>query len=261
MSRLLWSPSEERVKSTNMFDFIQYVNRTKGKSFSTYGELYEWSISDIPGFWSAMWSYGGVIHSEPFTRVVDDWTKMPGAKWFEGARLNFARNLLRYRDDRIALSFRGEGAPVVSVTYAELYDRVARLARPLKEMGIKPGDRVAGFMPNMIEAVVGMLAATSLGAVWSSCSPDFGIQGVLDRFGQIQPRVLMTADGYRYNGKPIDSLERVAEVVKRIPTIEQVLVVPYLDAAPDVSRVDRAVLFNDFLAGESGLEIPFEDTP
>ena len=261
MSKVLWQPSEDRIKNTNMYHFMQQVNQRYGKKFRSYDDLYHWSISEIPAFWEALWDYGEVLHSKSYDRVVDDHRKLPGAKWFEGARLNFAENLLRYRDDHIALSFKGEGQPTVSLTYAELYDRVARLAKSLRDMEIKPGDRIAGFMPNMIETVIAMLAATSMGAVWSSCSPDFGIKGVLDRFGQIAPRVLFTPNGYSYNGKKIDSLERISDILKQLPGIEKVIVVPYTDPAPDPSRVPNGVLFDDFLSPEPGLEIPFVQLP
>ncbi len=261
MSRLLWQPSEERIRSTNMYLFMQHVNEKHGKTFRSYDDLYRWSIEDIPTFWETLWDYAGFAVSRGYDSVVDDVRKLPGARWFEGAQLNFAENLLRYRDDRIALSFKGEGRPTVHTTYAELYDRVARLAASLKAMGIQPGDRIAGFVPNMTETVVAMLAATSLGAVWSSCSPDFGIKGVLDRFGQIQPRVLFTADGYQYNGKTFDSLERINEILKDLPTIEKVVIMPYLQSEPDAGRVRNGVLLQDFMAKESGLPLDFQRVP
>jgi len=161
---------------------------------------------------------------------VDDLGKMPGARWFSGAHLNFAENLLRHRDGQTALIFKGEGQSSVKITYAELYDEVARIAKSLRAMGIKPGDRVVGFLPNMPHAIIAMLAATSIGAIWSSCSPDFGIKGVLDRFGQIQPRVIFTADGYFFKGKKIDSLARMASILKELRSIERVVVVPYTEA-------------------------------
>jgi len=261
MSKLLWQPSQERVENTNMYQFMQYVNQRFGQSFHSYADLYQWSVTEIPDFWSAVWDFGEIICSQSYAEVVDDFTKMPGAKWFQGARLNFAENLLRYRDDRIAISFKGEGKATVSITYAELYDRVARLAKSLRAMGLKAGDRVAGFMPNMTETVIGMLAATSIGAIWSSCSPDFGIKGVLDRFGQIEPRVLFTPDGYFYNGKSFDSLERIGEVVKQIPSIEKVVVVPYTSSEPDATKVPNGVVFDEFLSRENNLEIDFEQLP
>jgi acetoacetyl-CoA synthetase len=260
MTELLWEPSAERAHSTNIYDFMQRVNERHGKGFATYDDLYQWSIDDSPAFWATLWDYGRVIYSRPYDQVVDDVHKMPGARWFQGATLNFAENLLRYRDDHVALSFKGEGLPTVSITYAQLYDRVARLARSLRDMGLQPGDRVAGFMPNMTETVVAMLATTSVGAIWSSCSPDFGIKGVLDRFGQIEPRVLFTANGYSYNGKHFDSLGRISEILKELPSIEKVVVVPYTDPAPDPTRVRDGVLFDDFLAREAG-ELEFEQVP
>ncbi len=259
---LLWKPSEERIKSTNIYKFMQTVNEKYGKNFSNYDEMYEWSITEIPTFWATIWEYGGIISSEPYTEVVDDYKKLPGARWFKDAKLNFAENLLRFRDDKPALTFRGEGwEKSRTITYAELYNLVAKCAKSLRDMGIKPGDRVAGFMPNMIETVVAMLATTSIGAIWSSCSPDFGIKGVLDRFGQIEPRVLFTANGYSYNGKQFDSLERISEVLKELPTIEKVVVVPYTDPNPDPGRVPNGILFDDFIAKEDGLEIEFEQLP
>jgi acetoacetyl-CoA synthetase len=260
MNKLLWQPTEARITNTNMYQFIEYVSARCGMSFANYGELYTWSIEESPVFWETLWAYSQVIHSRSYDQVVDDIKKMPGAKWFEGSRLNFAENLLRYRDDRIALSFKGEGRSTVSITYGELYQQVAGLAQSLRDLAIKPGDRIAGFMPNMIETVIAMLAATSIGAVWSSCSPDFGIKGVLDRFGQIEPRVLFTADGYLYNGKGFDSLERISEIIKQLPSIEKVIVVPYKSTDPDFGTIRNGVLFEDFLAKEP-TDLHFEQVP
>jgi len=260
MSELLWQPAEERIKSTNMYQFMEYVNTRHRTRFADYDRLYAWSIGESPVFWETLWAYSEVIHSRSYNQVVDDIKKMPGARWFEGARLNFAENLLRYRDHRIALSFKGEGRSTVNITYGELYQQVAALAQSLRDLGIKRGDRIAGFMPNMIETVVTMLAATSIGAVWSSCSPDFGIKGVLDRFGQIEPRVLFTADGYFYNGKEFDSLERISEIIKDLPSIEKIVVVPYKDMEPDIAAMANTVLFDDFLAREAK-DLTFEQLP
>jgi acetoacetyl-CoA synthetase len=232
-----------------------HVNQRYGSSFAVTTSV-QWSVRN-PGLLGIHLEYEVIINHQ---QVVDD-LRLPGARWFDGAELNFAENLLRYRDDQIALSFHGEGRPTVSITYAQLYDQVARLAKSLRAMGLRPGDRVAGFMPNMIETVIAMLAATSVGAIWSSCSPDFGIKGVLDRFGQIEPRVLFTANGYAYGGKTFDSLGRIAEILKQLPSIEKVVVVPYTDANPDPTRVPNGVLFADFLSSESGLQIEFEQLP
>lgn len=255
MKEPLWVPSEERVQSAAMTRFIAYVNDRHGTSFTCYDELYRWSVNDIPGFWAAIWEFCGVRTSHGYERVVDDLDRMPGTRWFPGARLNFAENLLRYRDDRTAICFKGEGRETERISYGELFKRVARLAGALCAAGVAPGDRVAGFMPNLPETVIAMLAAVSLGAAWSSCSPEFGIQGVLDRFGQIAPKVLFCADGYRYNGQCFDSLGRVREIVRVIPTIERVVVVPYLEESPRITDIPRAVLYDTFV-GRGALLFP-----
>jgi acetoacetyl-CoA synthetase len=261
MDRLLWQPSQERILQTNMYRFIQFVNERHGKNFSDYPELYQWSVDNIADFWAAMWDFAEIRASQPCAEVIDDVAKMPGAKWFSGARLNFAENLLRYRDDRVALVFKGEDQDAVRLTYAQLYDEVARVAKALRDMGVSAGDRVVGFMPNMPQTIIAMLAATSIGATWSSCSPDFGIKGVLDRFGQIKPKVIFTANGYSFKGKKIDSLGRIADILKNLPSIEKVVVVPYTDPAPDISAVPKAVNFADFKSAEAGLEIDFAQLP
>ncbi len=261
MDRLLWQPSQDRILKTNMYRFIQFINERHGKNFSDYSALYQWSVDNIADFWAAIWDFADIRASQPYTEVIDDATKMPGAKWFGGARLNFAENLLRYRDDRVALVFKGEDHNTVRITYAQLYDEVARVAKALRDMGVSVGDRVVGFMPNMPQTTIAMLAATSIGATWSSCSPDFGIKGVLDRFGQIKPKVIFTANGYFFKGKKLDSLERIANILKNLPSIEKVVVVPYTDPAPDISAVPKAVNFADFKSAEANLEIDFAQLP
>lgn len=261
MAKLLWKPSEERIRNTNMYRFMNFINKRHGKDFTEYAPLYQWSIQNIPDFWAALWEFVDVRASQPYTQVVDDLTKMPGAKWFSGARLNFAENLLRYRDDHVALIFKGESRDSTRLTYAGLYDEVARVARSLKEIGVHAGDRVVGFVPNMPEAVIAMLAATSMGAIWSSCSPDFGIKGVLDRFGQIRPKVLFTANGYSFKGKNLDSIERVSNIIKELPSIEKVVVIPYTESAPDIGGIPNAIGYHDFKSPEAGLEIEFEQLP
>ena len=260
MGKMLWKPSEERVKQTNMYRFLQTVNEKFGKNFTDYPSLYDWSVENIPDFWATTWDFVDIKAEAPYDDVVVDLDKMPGAKWFPGARLNFAENLLRFRDDQTAIVFVGEGQEPVRTTYRELYDKVSRLAKSLRALGVKPKDRVVGFMPNMTETMIAMLAATSLGATWSSCSPDFGIKGVMDRFGQIEPKVIFTADGYYYNGKQFDSLERISNVVKQLPSLEKIVVVSYTRQKPDISFLPNAEHFEDFLAEEAG-EIEFEYLP
>ena len=261
MAKLLWKPSEEQIKNSNMYRFMNFINEKHGQNFEDYGPLHEWSVANIPEFWGAMWEFADIVASKPYAEVVDDLTKMPGARWFSGARLNFAENLLRYRDDRVALVFKGEGQPSTRMTYAELYDEVARIAKSLQESGVQSGDRVVGFMPNMPASIIAMLAAASIGAAWSSCSPDFGIKGVLDRFGQIKPKILFTANGYSFKGKKIDSLERIANILKELPSIAKVVVVPYTEPEPDISGIPNAVHYKDFRSAESGLEIQFQQLP
>jgi acetoacetyl-CoA synthetase len=261
MSQLLWQPSESQIKASNMYRFMTLINQRYGTSFDNYDGLYQWSVDHIPEFWKEMWDFAAIKASVPYDQVIDDANRMPGARWFSGARLNFAENLLRYRDDRLALVFRGEDQVRRTVTYAQLYDEVARVARALKDAGVAAGDRVAGFVPNMPESIIAMLAATSLGAAWSSCSPDFGIKGVLDRFGQIQPKVLFTADGYFFKGKPLDSLARITDIISQIPSVERLVVVPYVREKPDTSAIPQAVMYADFKSSQDGLEIDFVQLP
>jgi acetoacetyl-CoA synthetase len=261
MSKRLWQPSEAQIRSTNMYRFMTTINQRYQTACDSYDDLYQWSIAHIPEFWREMWAFAGINASAGYTSVVDDVTKMPGARWFEGARLNFAENLLRYRDDRLALVFRGEDVVRRTLSYRQLYDEVACVAKALKEAGVTAGDRVAGFVPNMPESIVAMLAAASLGAAWSSCSPDFGIKGVLDRFGQIRPKVLFTADGYYFKGKPLDSLARIADIIRQIPSVEKLVVVPYTREHPDIGAIPNAVMVEDFKSAEDGLEIDFIQLP
>ena len=261
MAKLLWKPSEDKIKNSNMYRFMGLINENYNQNFTEYAPLYQWSIENISDFWATMWEFADIKASKPYDQVIDDVTKMPGAKWFSGARLNFAENLLRYRDDQVALIFKGEDHDSTTMTYSELYDEVARVAKSLKEAGVQVGDRVAAFMPNMPETIVAMLAATSLGATWSSCSPDFGIKGVLDRFGQIKPKVLFTANGYWFKGKSLDSIERISDILKQLPSLEKVVVVPYTEQDPDIRGVPNAIHYRDFKSPDSNLEIEFKQLP
>ena len=261
MAKLLWQPSEERIKSTNMYRFMGFINEKYNKNFDDYDSLHQWSIQNISDFWSVMWEFAEIKASQPCHEVIDDLNRMPGAKWFSGAQLNFVENLLRYRDDQVALIFKGEAQDSVKMTYAELYDEVACVAKSLKDAGVNKGDRVVGFMPNMPETIIAMLAATSFGAIWSSCSPDFGIKGVLDRFGQIKPKILFTANGYFFKGSNIDSLDRISDILKDLPSIEKVVVVPYTEKEPDVTHLPNALLYRDFRSLDEKPELEFEQLP
>src|SRR4030043_907954 len=251
MKKPLWVPSEDKVKNANMTRFIQFWNKKCGKQFKTFDDLFQRSVDSIPDFWAAVWDFTEIKASKKYDQVVDDLKKFPGAKWFVGAKLNFAENLLRYRDDRLAFIFKGETQKSTQMTYAEVYTSVARLAKSLRDIGVQPGDRVAAYMPNLIETAVAMLATTSIGAVWSSCATDISPQAALDRLGQIEPKVLFTVDGYFYKGKSFSTLRNAAEVAKAIPSLKKVVIVSYTGAKPDIGNIRTAVLCEDFLAPEN----------
>jgi len=261
MGNLLWTPSQSRINQANITRFIRFVNDKYALKIDAYDALYDWSVDRIGDFWAAMWEFAGIRASRHYDAVVDDLSRFPGAKWFPDARLNFAENLLRYRDNHIAFVFRGENKKANRITYAELYNSVARLAKSLRDMGIKPGDRVAAYMPNLIETAIAMLAATSIGAIWSSCATDLGAQATLDRLGQIEPKVLFTVDGYFYKGKTIDSLANATQVAREIPSLEKVIVVSYVTDRPDIESIPNSVYYDRFLAVEKRPEIQFEQLP
>ena len=261
MKKALWKPSEQRIKQSNVTRFIEYVNKKQGKKMGSYFDLCQWSMDQIPDFWARLWEFADIKASRGYDRVVDHFNKFPGANWFPGARLNFAENLLRYRDDRLAFVFRGETQKSAKMTYAEVYTVVSRLAKSLREVGVQPGDRVAAYMPNLMETAIAMLAATSVGAVWSSCATDIGPQAALDRLGQIEPKVLFTVNGYFYKGKTFSSVGNAAEIVKGIPSLKKVVVVSYTDEKPDLSHIPNAVRYDDFLAREKQPPLQFEQLP
>lgn len=257
----LWVPSEERKDQANITRFIRNVNAQHKLNLNSYSELYQWSAEQIPEFWAAVWDFAEIKASQGYDQVVEDLRKFPGAKWFPGARLNFAENLLRHRDDQLAFVFKGETQVSKRMTYAELYDAVARLTQSLKEQGVGVGDRVVGYMPNMIETIVCMLAATSQGATWSSCATDIGPAAAIERLGQVEPKVMITADGYFYKGKAFDTLDHAAEVARGMPSLTKVIVVAYTRERPDISKIPNSVHYNDFLSQKEHLEIQFAQLP
>jgi acetoacetyl-CoA synthetase len=273
----LWSPSAEQIERANVTRFIRDAVNTLGGSAARVrdgGSLYDWSLEAPEQFWPAVWRFCGVLAEEragrdPWDSVLIGRERLAppdpvlGPRWFTGARLNFAENLLRHRDDRDALVLWTEQGPTRRMTYAELAHAVAGFAEFLRARGVVAGDRVAGFLPNIPEAVVAMLATASLGAVWSSCSPDFGVPGVLDRFGQIAPRVLVVADGYRYAGKSIDSLDRVREFTRSLPSVEHLVVVPHLSPASDarLAALPHARWWEDAVSSGAGVPLRFERLP
>ncbi len=260
-TRPLWQPSEDRIRQTNMVRFMEDVEEDWNVDIRDYAELYRFSIEEKEKFWTSLKDYAGIIAETWGADVLVDGDKMPGARWFPDARLNFAENLLRRRDDADALVFWGEDRVRRRITHAGLHDQVSRLAQALAAAGVEAGDRVAAYLPNMPETVAAMLAASSLGAVWSSCSPDFGVQGVVDRFGQIEPKVLFAADGYYYNGKSHDCLGKLAEILNRLPPVARTVIVPYMRAAPPLDGLPGAVMLDDFIAGFEAGEIAFRRLP
>jgi acetoacetyl-CoA synthetase len=261
MTTPLWIPGEERIANAQVIRFIDHLNRRCGASLpGDYFALQDWSLAHPEAFWGAVWDFCGVVAGARGDTVLEDGDRFPGARWFPGARLNFAANLLRFRDERPALVSLLENGARRELSHAGLYRKVAQLAAGLRARGVVPGDRVAGFLPNIEETAVAMLAAASIGATWSSCSPDFGIDGVMDRFGQIRPKVLFAADGYFYNGRAHSSLERVAGIVERIDSIQAAVVVPLVSETPDLSGIRDAVPFDAYV-DHSATEIPFEQLP
>jgi acetoacetyl-CoA synthetase len=250
----IWRPSPARVADANLTRFIERVNARKGLQLRDYDHLYAWSVDQPADFWMELALFADVrVTWGTGPAITDDSgrpsAQMPGARFFRDARLNFAENLLRYADDEPALIFRNERGTRKVISYEQLRESVARIADGLRALGVVAGDRVAAYMPNVPETMIAMLAAASIGATWSSCSPDFGVHGVVDRFGQIAPRVLFTADGYFYAGKTLDSLGSMAEVLKHLPSVERVVVVPYVSSDPDLERLavsERAVRWEDF---------------
>jgi acetoacetyl-CoA synthetase len=259
--RPLWQPDSERIEEANLTRFARQAIRDWKLGLNNYPAFYRWTIDRPEQFWESLWKFAAVRASVKGSRVLVNGDKMPGAQWYPDARLNYAENLLRRRDASTAIVFWGEDRVKRRVTHRELYEQVSRMARALRELGVKPGDRVAAYLPNMPEAVAAMLAAASVGATFSTCSPDFGVQGVLDRFGQIGPSILFAADGYYYNGKEIDSLERVREVAARLPSLKRVVIVPYVGGRPDVSGMANAQRLDEFVAGPAAGDIRFEQLP
>ena len=245
----LWQPSPNRMKKSQLQAFVHKLEQNLGLKFPDYQELHRWSVNNPGIFWEQVWAFTQIIHSSGHRQVLSNAAKFPGAQWFEGAALNFAENLLHRRDSKTAIVAILENGSRRTMSYDELYIEVAKVAAALKNCGVTKGDRVAGVVPNVCETVIAMLASASLGAIWSSCSPDFGTQGILDRFGQIQPKVLFAADGYFYNGKTIDCSEKISEVCNAIDSIKQLVVVPVIgqENRPLPLKQNRVTTYADFL--------------
>ncbi|MFL3654498.1 MAG: acetoacetate--CoA ligase [Halioglobus sp.] len=261
MTTPLWAPDSEQIRVARITRFISQINDRHGLTLdSNYFSLQEWAIANPRHFWKGVWDFCEVMASRCGDSVLEEAGKFPGAQWFPQARLNVAENLLRYRDERIALVSLRENGERREISYANLYLRVAKLASSLRGQGVVSGDRVAAFIPNIEEAVVAMLATTSIGAVWSSCSPDFGVNGAIDRLGQIQPKILFAADGYHYNDKACDSLQRVSVIVKSIASIAVTVIIPLLSPKPDLKLIRNAILFEDYL-DDAATAVEFAQLP
>ncbi|MGH8042122.1 MAG: acetoacetate--CoA ligase [Rudaea sp.] len=259
MVKPIWEPGKERIEAANINRFMRFVREQTGNDdLRRYAPLYDFSVRSPEKFWKLVWEFCGIRATGDLDPVLIDGDKMPGAKWFPKVRLNFAQSLLRFKDDRIALIARNEWGHKREFTYAQLHIEVGKLAHALRAMGVVDGDRVAGFLPNIPEAAIAMLATASIGAVWSSCSPDFGVNGVVDRFGQIAPKVLFTADAYCYGGKRFDCLEKIRGVLNKIPQLEKVVAIPYSGAALTLDGIANAVTWPDFLGST---EHPLEFVP
>ncbi len=247
----LWSPSPQRIAASHIESFRLWVNARHGLQLQDYQALLDWSVAEQAQFWDAVWQTSDVIAQHKGERVLIDADRMPGARFFPDAQLNFAQNLLRRNDDAIALHFWGEDRVQRSVSWRQLHADVSRLQQALRSWGVAPGDRVAAYMPNLPETVIAMLAATSLGATFTSASPDFGVQGVVDRFGQTQPKVLIACDGYFYNGKTFSNLDKLAEIIPQLPSLVKTLIVPYVAQAtqttPDIAALHGALVWDDAL--------------
>lgn len=271
MDQPLWTPSAAQIEDTQIFTFMRYAAERTGRKFEGYEDLWQWSVDDIAGFWDALWDFCVVIGDKGRHALVDE-NQMPGAQFFPDARLNYAETMLRQRDDSLAIVFRGELGEDVQFTFKALYEAVSRWQQAFVDAGVGEGDRVAGYMPNIPETVIAMLACTSLGAIWSSASPDFGEQGVVDRFGQIEPKILIGVDGYFYGGKEIDCLAKIKAIQPKIEGLEKTVIVPFLSShmssrrkpgSSPIEPIDSGlrrndtVLVDDFIGAYAPQEVEF----
>ncbi|HEY3191853.1 MAG TPA: acetoacetate--CoA ligase [Solirubrobacterales bacterium] len=266
-AEILWAPSAEMVERSQLTRYLRWLAENRDLHFDGYHDLWDWSVTEIEEFWETIWEYFGVISDEPYERVLAD-RVMPGARWFVGARLNYAEHIFRGKaDDEVALVYASELRQLSEVHWGELRGRVAAVREGLRSLGVSGGDRVVAYLPNGPEAVIALLATASLGAIWSSCSPDFGPGSVVDRFAQIEPKVMFCVDGYRYGGKDFDRLDTVAEIAERIPSLERIVVVPYLSASPELSRLEERpevaapMTWGQLLDLGSGAELAFDPVP
>ena len=258
---LLWEPPAASFERATITRYMRWLETERGRSFSGYDELWEWSVGELEEFWASIWDFFEVRASAPYAEVLAERT-MPGAKWFSGAELNYAEHpFIGKRDTDVAIVSASELRELQELTWGQLRDRVAGAAAGLRGLGVGRGDRVVAYLPNLPETVIAFLATASIGAIWSSCSPDFGASSVVDRFAQIEPKVMIATDGYRYGGKDFDRMQTIAGLQREMPTLEHTVIVPYLDPSPDPSTLDSAIAWEDLLARGEGAELTFEQLP
>ncbi|MHA1885456.1 MAG: AMP-binding protein, partial [Promethearchaeota archaeon] len=258
----LWDPSEEWINNANITQFIEFINRKFDKSIKGGKDLYDWSVEYIEDFWAAMWDFGGIIASKSYDKVVEDLNLFPGTKWFPGAKLNFAENLLKFNNDQFAFIFQGENKKTEIISYENLNKQVTRLGKSLQDIGIQVGDRIVSYIPNLIETPTAMLATTAIGAIWASCGAELQASAVIDRFSQIEPKVLFAVDGYYYRDTIFNIIPNVKEVVEAIPSIETVVIVSYVsDDKPDITSIPKAVHWDDFLSKDDKYQLKFAQLP
>ena len=258
----LWEPTPESIERSNMTSFMRWLERERGLEMGgDYHALWRWSVENVEDFWASIWDFFGVVSSRPYERVLSS-HEMPGANWFGGAELNYAEHVFRGKDEAaLAIQHAAEGGGLGEITWGELRSRVAAVAAGLRELGVERGDRVVAYVPNSPGALIAFLAAASIGAVWSSCSPDFGARSVVDRFAQIEPKVLFAVDGYRYGGKDFDRMEVLAGLERDIPSLAHTVLIPYLDPDADPDRLEHGVRWRDLEAGGTGADLRFERLP
>jgi acetoacetyl-CoA synthetase len=247
----IWTPSQKQKKESNIQRFINFINEEHRLTLDSYFDLYDWSIKNVPEFWYSIWKFTDIRASKAPREVVDNLNKFPSANWFPDAELNFAENLLRHKDEHLALIFKGETKKYQKLTYNKLYNTVIRLAHSLKELDIEHGDLICGYMPNIIETPIAMLASTSIGATWASCGAELGSQTVIDRLNQINPKILFASDGYLYKGKSFNSLDKIKETIKGIPSLEKIVICPYIKENPDITDIPNSILLSDFVGNKN----------
>src|SRR5437763_6090258 len=256
---LLWEPSEKTKQESNLRKYMQWLEQKRGLHFTGPEELWAWSVDKLEDFWASLWDYFELQASRPYKTVLVE-RKMPGAQWFPGAQLNYAQHVFRNATaNRPALLFQSEQQSLTEISWDELYQQVCTVAATLRNLGVKQGDRVVSYMPNIPQSVVAFLATASIGAIWSSCSPDFGTSSVVDRFRQIEPKVLFAVDGYQYNGKTINRLPIVAELQASLPTLQKTVLVPYLDKNASAEGLKDTVMWQELL--QESPELKFEQVP